>query len=85
MVTHKQLNNILSQAANMTVSKLSKSQDLQIKTNSMELNYKKNETNNFQNQIVFTDSQIYIPNLCSSNNLCSNSSITSQVNREIVN
>ena len=61
--SYQSLTNILSQAANMTVNKLSTSQELQIKTGSMELNYKKKATNNFTSEIALTGSKIIVPNL----------------------
>lgn len=82
---YKKSMNILNQIANMTSSKLSLNQDLQTKTNVMELNFKKSLLNDFNtNSVKSSEGEVKIPNLCNSLNLnnveCSNQIVTSQVN-----
>ena len=76
-------NKILSQVANMTASKLSLNQDSQIKTKSMELNFKKSKATDFDSNVKMSDGAIQLPPLCETIGLgsssCEDVKLTSQV------
>lgn len=67
----------------MIVYKISFNQDLQQKTNTMELNYKRTRASSFKSDVKMTAGRIVMPSLCETyrlaNNECSNLILTSQV------
>jgi hypothetical protein len=84
--TFQALESILSKLGSIISYKLSFNQSLQIKSNQMEINYRKAYTQNFLNNYLDMSqgSILVTSSLCSSLNLdvdqCSNTIITSQVN-----
>lgn len=86
---YKKSVNILNQVANMTLGKLSLNQDIQSKTSSMEMNFKKSKTSDFDTNIKSVEGEIKIPNLCQSLKLndveCSTRVLMSQVLSNIYN
>lgn len=86
----KKTNAILSNVANMTSSHLSINENTTIKTDSMELSFKRSKATDFEDNIPVSEGKIQMPPLCASMGLqgdgCENLKLTSQViKKEIYN
>ena len=79
---------ILSNVANMTASKLSLNDENNVKTKSMEMNFKRSKASDFDKDIKMSEGAISVPPLCESMGLtgdsCTNLKVTSQVNHYLL-
>jgi len=80
--TFQTLNTILDQTASVTINKISLNQNVQITSNSMQINYQNLGSNTSAYSIQMTKGQIQVPDLCTATNstgsACSSLSLTSQ-------